>query len=44
MKSIVYKPLITRGDLADNTISGLNISTDTSSPTFKYTGYKPQYN
>ena len=44
MKSIVYKPLITRSDLADNTISGLNISTDTSSPTFKYTGYKPQYN
>ena len=44
MKSIVYKPLITRGDLADNTTSGLNISSDSSSPTFKYTGYKPQYN
>lgn len=44
MKSIVYKPLITRGDLANNTTSGLNISNDSSSPTFKYTGYKPQYN
>ena len=41
MKSIVYKPLITRGDLA---AGGLNISNDSSSPTFKYTGYKPQYN
>lgn len=44
MKSIVYKPLITRGDLAADTTSGLNISSDSSSPTFKYTGYKPQYN
>lgn len=44
MKSIVYKPLIIRGDLADNTTSHLNISKDSSSPTFKYTGYKPQYN
>lgn len=44
MKSIIYKPLITRGDLADNTTSGLNISNDSASPTFKYTGYKPQYN
>ena len=44
MKSIVYKPLITRSDLAENTSSGLNISSDLSSPTFKYTGYKPQYN
>ena len=44
MKSIVYKPLITRGDLAENTTSELNISNDSSSPTFKYTGYKPQYN
>lgn len=44
MKSIVYKPLITRGDLADNITSGLNISNDSSSPIFKYTGYKPQYN
>lgn len=44
MKSIVYKPLITRGDLSGNTSSGLNISSDSSSPTFKYTGYKPQYN
>lgn len=44
MKSIVYKPLITRGDLAADTTSGLNTSSDSSSPTFKYTGYKPQYN
>lgn len=44
MNSIVYKPLITRGDLADNVTSGLNISNDSSSPTFKYIGYKPQYN
>ena len=44
MNSIVYKPLITRGDLADNITSGLNISNDSSSPTFKYIGYKPQYN
>lgn len=44
MNSIVYKPLITRGDLSDNITSGLNISNDSSSPTFKYIGYKPQYN
>ena len=44
MKSIVYKPLITRGDLAADTTNDLNISSDSSSPTFKYTGYKPQYN
>lgn len=44
MNSIVYKPLITRGDLADNITSGINISNDSSSPTFKYIGYKPQYN
>lgn len=44
MNSIIYKPLITRGDLADNVTSGLNISNDSSSPTFKYIGYKPQYN
>lgn len=44
MNSIVYKPLITRSDLATDTISGLNISNNSSSPRFKYTGYKPQYN
>ena len=44
MNSIVYKPLITRGDLAADTTSGLNISNNSSSPRFKYTGYKPQYN
>lgn len=44
MNSIIYKPLITRGDLAADTTSGLNISNNSSSPRFKYTGYKPQYN
>ena len=44
MNSIIYKPLITREDLADNITSGLNISNDSPSPTFKYIGYKPQYN
>ena len=44
MNSIVYKPLITREDLAADITSGLNISNNSSSPRFKYTGYKPQYN
>ena len=44
MNSIVYKPLITRRDLTTDTTSGLNISNNSSSPRFKYTGYKPQYN
>ena len=44
MNSIVYKPLITRGDLAADTTNGLNISNNSPSPRFKYTGYKPQYN